>query len=587
MQERTLGQPAALASGPAPWRLFATVILARSHDQPYICWSTAMSTRVLLTGVTRPNMRSTSTVLIYILCAIIAGACSGAAAVADEFAFHHENVMGTSLELRVQAGSPEAAREAEETVFREIDRLAAIFSGYDPASEFSRWQATSGVPAKVSPELWEVLRTADRWTDCSGGAFNPRVEALTRLWSSCALRGRKPTVEELAAAQALMSRPAWRLDEASRTALRLSICPLSLNGIAKGYVVGRACDAAFEKNRGVRGVLLNVGGDLRVRGEIASSIGIVSPSADSESSEPLAFVEIKDRSLATSGSSQRGLWIDGQWYSHIFDPRTGQPVARVASATVIAKDAADADAFAKVCSILAPDESLRLARASGGMECLIVSSGGRVVQSDGWQRLQRPRPLAAAADDGAADGAQPKERRDAELAQKSSPLVPWNKELELVINFEINSPEAEKGRYRRPYVAVWVEDKDGRPVRTLVLWVSMGGSGPYQWLPDLKRWYQGDQDRKLVEKKEIFFTVSRPTRPPGKYKIIWDGKDNHGRQLEGGEYMLTIEAAREHGTYQSIRKQMTLTGKPFREELKGNVEIRSASIEYRRKAPAK
>ena len=36
---------------------------------------------------------------------------------------------------------------------------------------------------------------------------------------------------------------------------------------------------------------------------------------------------------------------------------------------------------------------------------------------------------------------------------------------------------------------------------------------------------------KLAEKKDIFFTVSRPTRPPGKYKVIWDGKDNHGKQL--------------------------------------------------------
>ena len=50
---------------------------------------------------------------------------------------------------------------------------------------------------------------------------------------------------------------------------------------------------------------------------------------------------------------------------------------------------------------------------------------------------------------------------------------------------------------------------------------------------------------------------------------------------------ISIEAAREHGTYQSIRKRVTLTDQPFTEELKGNVEIRSASIEYRRKGAAK
>ena len=135
-------------------------------------------------------------------------------------------------------------------------------------------------------------------------------------------------------------------------------------------------------------------------------------------------------------------------------------------------------------------------------------------------------------------------------------------------------------------MAVWVEDKDGGRADAVALGLA-GGAGPFQWLPDLKRWYQADQDRKQIEKKEIFFTVSRPTRPPGKYKVIWDGKDNNGKQLAGGEYTITIEAAREHGTYQSIRKQVTLEGKPFTEELKGNVEIKSASIEYRRKPAAK
>ena len=74
---------------------------------------------------------------------------------------------------------------------------------------------------------------------------------------------------------------------------------------------------------------------------------------------------------------------------------------------------------------------------------------------------------------------------------------------------------------------------------------------------------------------------------PGKYKVIWDGKDDRGKLLPSGEYTISIDAAREHGTYQSIRQQVILSDKPFTEELKGNVEIRSASIEYRRKAQAK
>jgi thiamine biosynthesis lipoprotein ApbE len=495
--------------------------------------------------------------------------------------------MGTSLELRVAAETADAARRAEEHVLQEIDRLSAILSGYDQRSELSRWQSASNLPTKVSPELAEVLQACDNWREWSGGAFDPRVEALTRLWSRCAHHDRLPVPGELAAARALMSAPAWRVDPDSRTAVRLSDCPISLSGIAKGYIVERASEAAMRKDRRVRGLLLNVGGDLRLCGAMAQPIGVASPWADSESSEPLTFIEVKDRSVATSGNSQRGLRINGHWYSHIFDPRSGMPVDRVTSATVIAHRGADADALAKVFSVLPPEESVRLASTLPGVECLIITSDGQAARSSGWHKYERLRPAVLARRDDSNPG--PLETKSTQDGKQNAnePRAPWNKGFELVVNFEINSPGGQGGRYRRPYVAIWVEGRDGFPVRTLALWVSMGGSGPFQWLPDLKRWYRSDQQRKLVDKQELLFTVARPTRPPGKYKVIWDGRDDHGKQQGSGPYTIFIEAAREHGTYQSIRKPLVLSDQPFSEELKGNVEIKSASIEYRRKAPAK
>jgi thiamine biosynthesis lipoprotein len=79
----------------------------------------------------------------------------------DDFACFHENVMGTSLELRVLADDRESARWAEDRVLGESDRLALIFSGYDSASEFSRWQAAPRGPMNLSPELFDVLAASD------------------------------------------------------------------------------------------------------------------------------------------------------------------------------------------------------------------------------------------------------------------------------------------------------------------------------------------------------------------------------------------------------------------------------------------
>lgn len=492
---------------------------------------------------------------------------------ADEFTFFHENVMGTSLELRVRADTADAARRAEGRVLGEVDRLGAILSNHDPASEFRRWQAGPKAPAAVSPELLELLAECDRWRALSGGAFEPGVQALTRLWQRSAEAGRVPDPAELAAAVASYRGPAWRLDPRAGTAERLGDGPLSLDAIAKGFILERACAAGLAAGEGVRGLLLNVGGDLRAQGDFSATIGIVRPTADSEAAEPLARIEVRDRAVATSGSSQRGFSIGGVRYSHILDPRTGRPAEGATAATVVAERSADADALATVLNVLTPAEGLRLAGSIPGVEALIVAADGRVEHTPGWPALERPRPGPAA------------ELAQAEQAQAPAPAH-WGDAFELAVAFEVNNPDTGGERYRRPYVAIWVEDEKGFPVRNLLLWVSMGGSGPFQWLPDLKRWYRVDQLRKQTDKRDMVLTIARPTRPPGKYSVVWDGKDDRGRPLPPGAYTLTIDAAREHGTYQSIRKRVTIADTPFTEELPGNVEIRSASIAYRRKPAA-
>ncbi|HEX8200373.1 MAG TPA: FAD:protein FMN transferase, partial [Isosphaeraceae bacterium] len=304
--------------------------------------------------------RIASCVLGAWLCGV--GAAAGAA---DDFAFDYENVLGTSLELVVRADDAEAAHRAESRVLGEIQRLAAIFSNHDAASEFRRWQGTMG-PQPVSPELFDVLRASDHWRAASGGAFDPRVQALSRLWTRCAAQGRTPSPEELDAPRSLLARPAWRLDPRSGTAERRTDCPLTLDAIAKGEIVERACVVALAEGRGVHGLLLNVGGDLRVDGEVSRTVAIASPHADSEASEPLTYVEVRGRAVATSGRSQRGLRVGGRWYSPLIDPRTGASAEGVAGATVIAARSADADALATILNVLTPAEGLRLVETLPG-----------------------------------------------------------------------------------------------------------------------------------------------------------------------------------------------------------------------------
>ena len=132
---------------------------------------------------------------------------------------------------------------------------------------------------------------------------------------------------------------------------------------------------------------------------------------------------------------------------------------------------------------------------------------------------------------------------------------------------------------RRPYIAVWIEDKDKFPVRTLALWFDK-----YRYLSEMRGWYRSDRLRALAEGNEIVDSVSSATRSPGKYTFAWDGKDGHGKLAKPGVYTVLIEAAREHGTYQILRQDIDFSGTPKRVEFPPNAELASASVDYHKVA---
>ncbi len=286
---------------------------------------------------------------------------------------------------------------------------------------------------------------------------------------------------------------------------------------------------------GISGVLLNIGGDLRVRGDIARTIGIASPWADSESTEPLRL----HRGQGPVGRHQRqlaaravGSAASGTRTSSI--PDRGCRSSASSSATVVAERAADADALAKVCNVLAPEEGLRLVR---------FAAGGRMPDRREGRPGSAQRRLAAPGA-AAAGCAGPRRRRkqacrrakEGELGKARRthrrPPSPGTRNTSWSSTFEINQPDAEKGRYRRPYVAVWVEDKDGLSGPDAV---ALGLDGRIRAVSVAPRpeavVSRATRTASASTRRSCFFTVSRPTRQPGKYKVIWDGKDDHGKPL--------------------------------------------------------
>ncbi len=474
---------------------------------------------------------------------------------------NYENVLGTSMSLKVTATSAAAVDRAEAVVLAEIDRHAKILSGYDPSSEFSQWFRSHDDARTVSPELFDVLSRFDVWRTRTRGALDPSAETISRVWKAAAAANRLPNDAEISRAVADAEQTHWRLDYAAHTATHLTTAPLVLNSFAKSYIIDRAARAGFAID-GVRGIVVNIGGDLVTLGHGTETVAITDPQANADNAAPLTRIAVRDRAVATSGVYRRGFDIQGQHYSHIVDPRTGRPTGHVLSATVTAPDASDAGALATAFCVLTPEESEQLAATVPGAEFLLVLADGRRIESANWHAMTVAAP------------ARPFVSPFATL--HAAEQAAWKSDYELTVNVEI----ATQGmRANRPYLAVWVEDKDRFPVRTLAVWYSATHA---KWLADLKSWYRSDRLRNLAEGTEIINTVSSATRGPGKYSLAWDGKDNSGKLVKAGTYTVYLEIAREHGTYQIIKQDIDLSGTPKKIDLPANVEIASASLDYHR-----
>ncbi|MSQ94887.1 MAG: DUF2271 domain-containing protein [Gemmataceae bacterium] len=475
---------------------------------------------------------------------------------ATEFYFHHDHILGTSLDLWITATDEAAADRAEQAILAEIERLRRIFSLYDPDSELSHLNRTRE-PMIVSNEMIAVLRQYEIWQARSHGAFNGQLGELVCVWKEAEKSQREPEAAALSRIVQQLREPGWRIDAANRTVARLTDEPLNLNAIAKGYIIQQAAAAARAKAGSLQCLLLNLGGDMIGWGKDDAGgagfvIGVQDPRHPEDNAPPIAQVRLQSHAIATSGGYERYYTINGKRHSHLFDPRTGRSAGGAASATVIAPDNVTANALATTLCVLTPEEGLQLVAATPGVECFLVTKDGKQLRSAGFAALELSGVPV----------------QDVKVEKKPGA---WPEGYQM--NLTLTIPTISAKKYRRPYVAVWVENADAKPVRTITVW----GNNP-RWIKDLPQWWKfAKYDGALVK------AVSRATRSPGKYSVVWDGKDDKGAALPQGTYTIWVEVHREHGKLVRQTGKLACGAEPAAITLEKNAETGATLIEYAKK----
>ncbi len=139
---------------------------------------------------------------------------------------------------------------------------------------------------------------------------------------------------------------------------------LDLGGIGKGYAADGVSAELLELGvAGVRGVLVNLGGDLRARGDAPEPHGWVVDVDDPLDTGRTGLLALAEGAIATSTKLRRAWARGGQTLHHLIDPRTGEPAeSGLASVTVIAGEAWRAEVLAKAAFVAGAEAGSRARR---------------------------------------------------------------------------------------------------------------------------------------------------------------------------------------------------------------------------------
>lgn len=287
----------------------------------------------------------------------------------------HRRAMTCRFEITL-AGEDGAFVPAARTALDEIDRLEDELSAFRETSAISRLNRLAArQPVVVPRHLIDLLAGCQRLHHETGGAFDITSAPLSRCWGFLRREGRVPDADAIEVARTLVGCDAVQLDrDEGSVRFTREGTELNLGAIGKGYALDRVSSGLRASGVGHallsagRSSLLAIGG----RGD-GWRIDLVSPQV---AGRAIAGLELCNAALGTSGAGEQFVIADGHRYGHVIDPRTGWPANGVVSASVVASDAATADALSTAFLVGGINLAKRYCAEHRDVLALITPDGG-------------------------------------------------------------------------------------------------------------------------------------------------------------------------------------------------------------------
>ena len=288
--------------------------------------------------------------------------------------------MGNRFELTVVWDDPHEAEFFIDLAIEEISRIERLLTTFNDNSQVNKINAAAGIhPVVVDMEVIELIERSFRISELTQGAFDITYGSLDkRFWNFDTTMTALPDRAEARSLVQLINYRNVILDKhASTVFLKEKGMRIGFGGIGKGYAAEMA--KRLLVRQGVTSGIINAAGDLAAWGTQPSgkpwTIGVADPN---QKTTPFSCLDITDMAVATSGSYEKFVVIDGKRYSHTIDPRTGYPVSGIKSVTIICPNAEIADAMTTPVMIMGVKAGLYMIDQMRDIACIIIDDNDQL-----------------------------------------------------------------------------------------------------------------------------------------------------------------------------------------------------------------
>jgi len=248
--------------------------------------------------------------------------------------------QGTTYHITYYANDSLVTKFQLDSIFSSIDSSLSLYKPYSLVRSFNA--SNNGLIA--DKHLRNVVNKALETYRQTGGVFDITIYPLTEAWGFGIKKiSKTPTNAQVKSLKACVNSGllTWSGDKLVKKKPCVKLDP---NGIAQGYTVDVIAD--FLEGNGIRNYLVEVGGELRVKGrkypeDEPMKVGIELPGENEfENSILQQVISIDSGAVTTSGSYRKFYESKGKKISHILDGRTGFPSQNeLISVTVIRRTA--------------------------------------------------------------------------------------------------------------------------------------------------------------------------------------------------------------------------------------------------------